>query len=307
MRTFAKSRIRYTKSQRLGIFAFIVLLIGFELFSYFHSTTDFEEFHSIPNELLAVYSQSDSSSQNESFYSLTELSNFNPNSLSKEEWMELGFSEKQAGSILKYKYSLGGNFSSKEEIKNCYVISEKKFSELEPFIKISSIPAITSNISYSYEVPTVKIRYKKFNPNTYSEKDWEAIGFSEKQAMTILKYKNSLGGEFSTLEEIANCFVISSEKFQEMKPYIILPKKDNSLTNSEVFKKQEITIQKFNPNQLKKEEWMDLGFSEKQAQVILNYKNSLGGTFAHAESLSKCYVINEEKMEELLPYLTFDD
>ena len=50
------------------------------------------------------------------------LSEFDPNSLDEKQWIQLGFSEKQVKTILKYKSIVGGNFSSKEQLKKCYMI-----------------------------------------------------------------------------------------------------------------------------------------------------------------------------------------
>ena len=62
------------------------------------------------------------------------MSKFNPNELTEEEWKTLGFSEKQVRTIMNYKRSLGGKFESAEILSKCYVISEEKFRELEPFL-----------------------------------------------------------------------------------------------------------------------------------------------------------------------------
>ncbi len=59
---------------------------------------------------------------------------------------------------------------------------------------------------------------------------------------------------------------------------------------------------KFNPNIINKEKWIKLGFSEKQAQIILNYRSSIGG-FKTSKDLAKCYVIDSVKFRQLLPYL----
>ena len=50
--------------------------------------------------------------------------------------MSLGFSNKQAKSILKFKYSLG-EFQHSKELLNCYVIDSSKYFELLPYINIS--------------------------------------------------------------------------------------------------------------------------------------------------------------------------
>jgi hypothetical protein len=313
MRTFAKSQIRYSKSQRMGIFALLGLIVCIEVTSFFiHQSKEYNPQTEIPPELLSLQNQIDQKT------TTTSLQKFNPNALTSEGWKELGFSEKQVATIFKYKNSLGGNFSTKEEIKNCFVISEAKFLELEPYIEIEYIAQNSRNNTYSssnsyenlYKKDKPKIHYSKFNPNDYSEIDWQRIGFSENQAQSILKYKRSLGGMFTTLEQIRASYVISEDKFQEMKPYILLPKEE--LLKSETFTKEtsptrsEQNLEKFNPNDLTREQWMDLGFSEKQVNTILNYKKSLGGKFKNAEILRKCYSISDEKFQELEPFLVFE-
>src|SRR5690606_17545759 len=67
-----------------------------------------------------------------------QLTEFNPNDLSEEDWMNLGFSERQVATILKYKSVVGGNFKSKEQFKKCYAVSEEKYQELEPYILLPS-------------------------------------------------------------------------------------------------------------------------------------------------------------------------
>jgi DNA uptake protein ComE-like DNA-binding protein len=323
MRTFAKSQIRYSKSQRMGIFALIGLIVAIEITSFFlHQSQEIDYLTEIPPEVLALQSEVDQNLTQKS--QPKNLQNFNPNALSAEEWQSLGFSEKQVNTILKYKYSLGGNFTSNQQIKDCFVISESKFSELEPYIQLSKVNSQTnsqsrSTFSNSYSSSNsenypkkekIKIQYSKFNPNEYSVEDWQRIGFSEKQANSILKYKKSLGGKFSNLEQIQASYVISEEKFKEMKPYLVLPSETQEVKNSPATEKPEPKVEKmrekFNPNDLTKEEWMDLGFSEKQVTTILNYKKSLGGKFKNAEVLKKCYSISEEKFQEIEAFLVFE-
>lgn len=317
MRTFAKSQIRYSKSQRMGIFAFIGLIISFEIGAFFlNRTSESDSQIEIPPELLELNFTSNSTKPFLNSSESSSLEKFNPNALTAEDWQNLGFSEKQSATILKYKYSLGGNFTSKEQIRNCYVISDAKFEELEPFIELSSVhPNASSKNQFQFESRNEysikekpKIRYQKFNPNEYSLEDWQRIGFSEKQAATILKYKRSLGGEFTNINQIQACFVISEDKFKEMKPYLIFSDSSEKIepTSSKVEIKPKDKWTKFNPNHLSKEEWMELGFTEKQANTILNYKQSLGGNIKNAEILKNCYAISDDKFVEIEPFLVFD-
>ncbi|SMC51908.1 hypothetical protein [Moheibacter sediminis] len=315
----ALSQVRYSKSQRVAVSILIssLLLIEIGIWQIDKNPKPIENL-SIPNEITDLQKQIDaqegSSNYKTSKYQSVDLQKFNPNELDKEGWMNLGFSPKQADVILKYKRSLGGNFLSKQEIKECFVINEDKFDELSPYILLPEFSSGNSNSSryqsgnYS---PRKKINYRKFNPNEYSQNDWMSIGFSEKQALTILKYKKSLGGNFTSLEQIESCFVINEDKFQEMKPHIILSVKESIPTGQKekisiIQHPVPIKIKKFNPNEYSKEQWMELGFTEKQVGTIMNYKRSLGGKFKDAATLKKCYSISEDKFAEIEPYLIFD-
>ncbi len=313
------SHVRYSKSQRVAVSILIssLLLIEIGIWQIDKNQKPSGNF-SVPTEITNLQNQIDaqegSSNYKKSNYNSVDLVKFNPNELDKSGWIKLGFSPKQVDVILKYKRSLGGNFSSKQEIKDCFVINEDKFDELSPYMLLPEFSSGNSS-SNRYQSGNYsnkkKINYEKFNPNEYSQENWMAIGFSEKQALTILKYKRSLGGNFTSLEQIKRCFVISQEKFHEMKPYIILSVKETVPTEtkektSSILHPTPIKMEKFNPNEYTKEQWMELGFTEKQVNTIMNYKRSLGGKFKDAATLKKCYSINEEKFAELEPFLIFE-
>lgn len=59
---------------------------------------------------------------------------FNPDHYNAQDWVRLGFSERQSESILKYKKYLGGSFQSKEKFKECFIISEEQYLQLAPFL-----------------------------------------------------------------------------------------------------------------------------------------------------------------------------
>lgn len=238
------------------------------------------------------------------------LSEFDPNSLDEKQWMQLGFSEKQVKTILKYKNIVGGNFSSKDQLKKCYAISEEKFAALEPYILLpetsSSKEFYTKNYQ-NFEKKQLKIS-GKFNPDLYTENDWQKMGFSEKQSAAIVKYKKYLGGSFISKEKFKECFIINDENYKKLHPYLILPEKapENQLEKNRniAFEKPKIKYFEFNPNELNAEGWQKLGFSEKQAQVIVNYRDrNLKGSFKSLEDIEKCFVISAEKFNEMKSFI----
>ena len=226
------------------------------------------------------------------------LSEFNPNDLSAEEWQELGFSERQVKTILKYKDIVGGKFISKEQLAKCYAISPEKFAELEPFILLPKVKNEFQKNTFRKRELNIS---GKFNPDFYTEKDWVKLGYSEKQAVAIIKYKNYLGGSFRSKEKFKECFIISDEDYLRLAPYLILPEKEEK---KESLVSNKIKYNYFDPNVLDLEGWKNLGFSEKQAQVIINYKErNLRGYFKNLEDIQKCFVISADKFLELKPWI----
>jgi competence protein ComEA len=58
----------------------------------------------------------------------------------------------------------------------------------------------------------------------------------------------------------------------------------------------------FNPNHLPLEDWIKLGLTEKQANIIKKYE-AKGGKFYKKEDLKKIYSISEKQYNLLLPYI----
>ncbi|QOW09964.1 helix-hairpin-helix domain-containing protein [Kaistella flava (ex Peng et al. 2021)] len=253
------------------------------------------------------------------------LSEFNPNDLNEEQWIHLGFSERQVATILKYKSVVGGSFNSKEQLKKCYAISEEKYNELAPYFVLPNSPKkSTSFQNFSNYTPRKSSnQYSnnynkglsipgKFNPDSYSITDFINLGFTEKQAVSILKYKNYLGGSFISKEKFKECYIINEENYRKLAPYLLLPEsssenkfdKKSFASNAPLSEKPTITYSPFNPNTTNLEGWKNLGFSEKQAQVIINYRDkNLKGSFKSLEDIARCFVISAEKFEQIKPYI----
>ena len=304
MKYLKKSTFYLNKSQRFGLYLLFVLILLFEIFQHISVQKETYELTEADKVLLAKYQIS---SKNYAFNTTSvnklkdSLKPFNPNDLSLEGWMSLGFSERQAEIIIKYKGIVGGEFTSKEQIKKCYVIDEEKYRELSPFILL---PTQSKSNFIDYTFSKTKVVYKNFNPNDLPQQGWEKLGFSPKQAETIMKYKQIIGGKFTSKEQIRKCFVIDDEKYAEMKAYILLPEKskeDEKLSSKQIGKN--IQYIKFNPNNYSEKDWQKLGFSSKQAISILKYKTILGGQFKTKEQIKKCYIISDEKYQEMEPYI----
>lgn len=91
--------------------------------------------------------------------------------------------------------------------------------------------------------------------------------------------------------------------------FLELNKKDSVYTEGKVYaeRKSDATKNKsklfyFDPNSIGLSQWMELGFSKKQSEVIIGYRDNYG-PFRTKEELKKVYVISTEKFNELEKYI----
>ena len=237
---------------------------------------------------------------------------FDPNELSGEDWQKMGFSEKQAATILKYKDVVGGTFTSKQQLKKCYAISEEAFNAIEPFIILPESAPKQEKFYRFEKLSNQGLNITgKFNPDVFTAADWQTMGFSEKQSAAILKYRDYLGGSFRSKEKFRECFIISDENYKKLEPFLLLPAFAPSENKSTTYRtpnspgvQHKYELRNFDPNELDVDGWKTLGFSQKQSEVIVNYRNSiLKGSFKNLEQIQKCYVISAEKFDELKPFI----
>lgn len=79
---------------------------------------------------------------------------FNPNTVSAEDLMRLGFSEAQARSIVNYR-SKGGRFRRKADFAKSYVVSDSIYRRLEPYIDIPLIDLNTADSAAFETLPGI--------------------------------------------------------------------------------------------------------------------------------------------------------
>jgi DNA uptake protein ComE-like DNA-binding protein len=146
-----------------------------------------------------------------------------------------------------------------------------------------------------------------FDPNTVSLQELCRLGFDSRTAAGIIKYRTK-GKRFEIAEDFATCYGVSMEQYTRLEPYIRIgaqyaaarrayPQRTAANTGRE-----EIALADFDPNALDTEGFVDMGFSEAQARVIIKYRTSMGG-FKSADDFARCYVVSEEMNALLAPYI----
>lgn len=237
--------------------------------------------------------------------SITVSRKFNPDLYSVNDWVKMGFSERQVEAIVKYKNYLGGSFVSKEKFRECFIISEENYKKLSGFIILpEKTPASFNHYAKNSIANTTKVQYHPFDPNLLDAKDWKSLGFSDKQAQTIVNYRDrNLKGSFKNLEDIKKCFVISAEKFEELKPFIRLnpttvANRHNN-TRTETTQQEKTDFSKVDLNTITFKQLLEFGFDEKAAGSMIGFRKKLGG-FMNKEQILTTYNIDIPLMQKLL-------
>jgi hypothetical protein len=139
---------------------------------------------------------------------------------------------------------------------------------------------------------------KTFDPNTLTAQEWKNFGFSEKQVQGILNYKEKiLKGSFKTPADLEKCYMISTEKFEELKPWIRINQSTSTLTSSQI---TEPDINTISFQQLR-----DYGFDERAAASLLGFRKKLGG-FAQKEQILETYNIDKDLALKLIQEARLD-
>lgn len=82
--------------------------------------------------------------------------------------------------------------------------------------------------------PGRRVESFRFNPNTVSLEELCRLGFSEKQAQSILNYREK-GGRFRRKTDFAKSYVVADSVFERLEPFIVIPKTDINKADSAAF------------------------------------------------------------------------
>ena len=123
----------------------------------------------------------------------------------------------------------------------------------------------------------------RFNPNTVSQEDLMRLGFSEKQAQSIVNYRTK-GGRFHRPSDFAKSFVVADSVYDRLAPFIDIPRIDLNKADSTAFE----TLP---------------GIGPYFASKMVSYRSSLGG-YSTPEQLMEIYHFDREKYDGLKDLVT---
>jgi len=204
---------------------------------------------------------------------------FDPNTLDDAGWQRLGFSEKQIISIRKY-INAGGKFYKKEDLKKLYVIDEKKYAELEPYINFQEKENTLKN--------NVPEKHQKIDINNLSADELKKYGkFWQYNATRIIKYRNLLGGYYKK-EQLLEVYGVKKEYYDKIAGDITIDKS----------KLEKINVNFAEVSELGRHPYI----SWEIAKQIIEYRNN-NGAYKNIEDIKIRNNISDKIFKTIAPYI----
>lgn len=202
-----------------------------------------------------------------------QLHPFDPDTLSKENWQQLGLSEKQSEVLLNYKERLGG-FTDIENLYNAFVLDSQKVTEWEPFLQFNRKKA---------DLPV-------YDLNTVTAEELQSLkGIGPTLSLRITKYREALGG-FYSISQLKEVYGLPDETYL------------NSIPRLEVRPKElrVIPINTISLDSLRKHPYIDY----KSAQLIVKYREQ-HGAYGSKTDLEKIKAFEDDFIRKIEPYFNF--
>lgn len=307
MKNHFSEYLSYGKSEKIAIIA-VILLIVFVLLlpslysrlhkpvQFYDSSFDKEIAEFLKNE--ETYANADASGfdftnpDKEIVKRKITPFQFDPNSLDSDGWKKLGFTDKQAAGILKYR-DKGGRFRKKEDLKKLYVVNEEIYLLLEPFIEISDTreepgqhTETGNKPSYSPNNNTAKYQVELNSAD--SSELVKVYGIGPATARRILRYREKLGG-FVSPEQLRDVAGIDSVRFEMIK--------DGVFADADVIRKIEINISSI--IELRQHPYIDYYI----AKAIVD-RRIKKGAFSSPDELREIALIYDALFKKLRPYIS---
>ena len=223
---------------------------------------------------------------------------FNPNTITQDSLQILGFSRRQAASIIKYR-TKGGKFRVKRDFAKMYVVDSVKYAALEPFILLPD------------RLPERKTVHKKALPSTnladksnsaHEKGALNANSAAERRNVTN-KPKNVTNGE-----ENARIVTEAADSVTNaVKNALIVTEIAENVTTAP----QPVPASKYGTRLPKEKYVCNLNTADSAALVelygiggyyarkILRYRERLGGSFVDARQLLEIEGFTQERFEKI--------
>ena len=215
---------------------------------------------------------------------------FDPNTVTYDELLLLGFDKRTAVGIIKYR-TAGKVFGIAEEFALCYGVTDSMFSRVRPYIKIGKKFATRPANHNANTIRTTRPSrfsprpFEKFKIDTVGVEYLRLIGFSTRQAEALIEYRKRGGGIFS-MNELRDCYAVSEEMADSLSRFVILSERNPHDGLIEINSADSATLRQVR------------GIGAKTVVAVLQYRKLLGG-FARKEQISELKCVTKENFDKI--------
>ena len=239
----ARKWFSFSKGERVAIvtiLSIILVLILACLFRPSHKSLSDASLHNLDSLLAlrqnAIEAQRQQAAENTQEARELHPFPFNPNTMTEEDWQQIGLTDRQIRSIMNYQ-AKGGRFYTKNDFGRLYAISEEEFAQLEPYIVLPEVSrsrntksfaqsgTSTSSASSGAASTTVKPEKKAIPIVDLNTADSALLvelpqigGYT---ALRIIAFRERLGG-FVDKEQLRDVKGMDSARFNTIQPYILI-------------------------------------------------------------------------------------
>ena len=318
-----KKLIQFNRSERMGAAALIIIgfiaLIMPEIQRWLapKKSTDFSSFELDVDKFRLEMNgdQMTKGAADANALKASELFFFNPNTANAEDFIRLGLSEKTATSICNYR-NKGGKFRKPLDFKKIYTLSDADYNRLSPYIDLGlahNTDRVEGNDHRSDGQKIIDAKRSPplfaFDPNTVTESELLQLGLSKWLAGRILNYR-SKGGKFRNKEDLEKIYGFPEEDYLRLESYISIAATEpltNGKTDQHTYsRKNSALMSPIDINRADVEHWQLLpGIGEKRAQMIVNYREKLGG-FLSLEQVAETRGLPDSTYQQIRSMLVLD-
>ena len=155
-----------------------------------------------------------------------------------------------------------------------------------------------------------------FNPNTFEYEELRQAGVPADVAVNMIRWRH-YGKVYRMKEDLALVGGMTDSLYMLLSPYAVI---DDSLrivpmyrdyersvsSQRRDFRTDTIPLSTFRVDTAGVEYLSHIGFSKRQAEVFVQYRDMIGGIY-NEEQLRKCYVVSDSMAVRLLPHIIFSE
>ena len=177
---------------------------------------------------------------------------------------------------------------------------EDRYSKSAPKESIEHVESVAAYDTLSFST---------FDPNTADYRKLISAGVPRDIAVSIIRWREA-GKVYRVKEDLALCYNMTDSLYFLLEPYIIIgkeyqfqPKEFDSTPRER--HTATIALSPFKLDTVGTTFLRGIGFSVRQAELIVNYRKMIGG-YRSIEEFEECYAVDSAMAARLRPYIIFE-